>query len=68
MQKATGVSIRQFASRVVQRRAEASTREPIDGCRMAIGPLPYCEQLKILRTRPAEVAESPVDCVDLTGD
>ena len=45
MQKATGVSIGQLASRVVQRRAEASTREPIDGCRMAIGPLDCVEAI-----------------------
>ena len=45
MQKATGVPIRQLASRVAKRRAEASTREPIDGCRMAIGPLDCVEAI-----------------------
>ena len=50
MQKATGVPIRQLASRVAKRRAEASTREPIDGCRMAIGPLD-CVEAIVLHAR-----------------
>jgi hypothetical protein len=45
MQKARGVAIRQLASRVVQRRAEASTREPIDACSTAIGPLDCVEAI-----------------------